>query len=153
MWARLKTWADEEAQSAHIYSRLAETAVLHREGRAGLWNDPDLQVALDWQAKNQPNKDWAGRYDPGFDEAIAFLQASEKKRADDNAEKKRQQDAEIERAQRELELQASAEAQRQRADAQRQIAEEQQRRLEQQDRASSRMRRLLVAFAVVARST
>jgi hypothetical protein len=146
----LKTWADEEAQSAHIYSRLAETAVLHREGSAGLWNDPDLQVALDWKEKNQPNEDWARRYDPGFEGAIAFLQASEKKRADDAAKQKRQQDAEIERAQRELELQASAEAQRQRADAQRQIAEEQQRRLEQQAMASSRMRRLLVAFAVVA---
>ena len=76
VWERLKTWADEEAQSAHIYRRLAETAVLHGEGKAGLWNDPDLQVALDWQEKNQPNKDWAWRYHPEFALAMKFLDDS-----------------------------------------------------------------------------
>jgi len=151
VWERLKTWADQEAQSAHIYSRLAETAVLHGEGKAGLWNDPDLQVALDWQEKNQPNKEWARRYDPGFEGAIAFLQASEKKRTEDGAERERQQNAEIERARRELQqAEALAEAQQERADAQRQKAEEQQQRLEQQARAASRLRRLLAAFGVVA---
>jgi hypothetical protein len=74
VWERLKTWTDQEAQSAHIYRRLAETAVLHGEGKAGLWDNPDLQVALDWKEKNQPNKDWAQRYDAGFEKAIAFLQ-------------------------------------------------------------------------------
>lgn len=76
VWERLKTWADEEAQSAHIYSRLAETAVLHGQGKAALWNDPDLQVALDWQEKNQPNKDWARRYHPDFALAMKFLDES-----------------------------------------------------------------------------
>ena len=85
VWERLKTWADEEAQSAHIYRRLAETAVLHGEGKAGLWSDPDLQVALDWKEKNHPNQEWARRYDPHFESAMDFLQASEKKRADDEA--------------------------------------------------------------------
>src|SRR6266403_339815 len=151
VWERVKIWADEEAQSAHSYSRLAETAVLHGERKAGLWNDPDLQVALDWQQKNQPNKDWARRYDPGFEKAIAFLQASEKKRADDEAERQHQQNAEVERARRELQqAQALVEAQQQRAEAERQKAEEQRQRLEQQARATSRMRRLLAAFAVVA---
>jgi len=42
-WDRLKTWVDEESRTARIYRRLAETAVLHREGGAGLWRDPDLQ--------------------------------------------------------------------------------------------------------------
>jgi peptidoglycan hydrolase-like protein with peptidoglycan-binding domain len=76
VWERLKTWADEEAQSAHIYRRLAETAVLHGQGKAGLWNDPDLQVALDWHKKNEPNKDWARRYVPEFDLAMKFLDRS-----------------------------------------------------------------------------
>jgi len=151
VWERLKTWADEEAQSAHIYSRLAETAVLHGEGKAGLWNDPDLQVALDWQQRNRPNRVWAQRYDPGFEQAIAFLQASEQKRARDAAERERQRNAEFERARRELQqAEALAEAQQERAEAQRQKAEEQQQRLEQQARATSRLRRLLAAFAVVA---
>ena len=51
VWERLKSWADQEAQSAHMYSRLAETAVLHDKGQAGLWDDPDLQGAVDWQEK------------------------------------------------------------------------------------------------------
>src|SRR4029077_4017333 len=49
VWERLKKWADEEARSARMYRRLAETATLHTAGGAGLWGDPDLQLALDWQ--------------------------------------------------------------------------------------------------------
>jgi len=80
VWERLKSWADQEAQSAHMYWRLAETAVLHDKGKAGLWDDPDLQGAIDWQENNRPNKDWAQRYDPGFDGAMAFLQKSKEAR-------------------------------------------------------------------------
>jgi WD40 repeat protein len=76
VWERLKTWADEEAKSAQIYSRLAETAVLHGAGQAGLWQDPDLQVALQWQEQNQPNEVWARRYHPEFTKAMAFLKKS-----------------------------------------------------------------------------
>jgi hypothetical protein len=76
VWERLKTWADEEAQSAHIYRRLAETAVLHGEKKAGLWSDPDLQVALDWKEKNRPNQEWARRYHPEFTLAMKFLDDS-----------------------------------------------------------------------------
>ena len=76
VWERLKSWADEEAQSAQTYRRLAQTAVLHSEGKAGLWDDPDLQAALDWQEKNQPNEVWAGRYHPEFTSAMGFLKKS-----------------------------------------------------------------------------
>lgn len=76
VWERLKTWADEEAKSAQIYSRLAETAMLHGAGQAGLWQDPDLQVALQWQEQTKPNEVWAGRYHPEFTKAIAFLKKS-----------------------------------------------------------------------------
>ncbi len=76
VWERLKTWADKEAQSAQIYSRLAETAVLHAAGEAGLWQDPDLQVALKWQEQNQPNEVWAQRYHPEFTGALDFLKKS-----------------------------------------------------------------------------
>jgi WD40 repeat protein len=80
---RLKEWVEEEAQSARVYRRLAETAELHQEGKAGLWGDPDLQLALDWEEQNKPNQDWAQRYHPGFEAAIAFLRKSEGKRASD----------------------------------------------------------------------
>jgi tetratricopeptide (TPR) repeat protein len=76
---RLREWVEDEARSARIYRRLAETAELHREGKAALWDDPDLALALDWKKTNKPNKDWARRYHRGFDTAIEFLQASEKK--------------------------------------------------------------------------
>ncbi|HEX3228416.1 MAG TPA: hypothetical protein VHQ95_05590 [Pyrinomonadaceae bacterium] len=76
VWERLKSWSDEEAQSAQIYSRLAETAVLHGAGQAGLWQDPDLQVALKWHEQNRPNEVWARRYHPEFTNAMRFLKTS-----------------------------------------------------------------------------
>jgi WD40 repeat protein/energy-coupling factor transporter ATP-binding protein EcfA2 len=79
-WKRLKTWVDEEARSARIYRRLAETAVLHNEGGAGLWRDPDLQLALNWRDESKPNKVWAQRYQPEFAQAMSFLDESVKAR-------------------------------------------------------------------------
>lgn len=75
-WTRLKGWVAEEAQSSRIYRRLAETAVLHKEGGAGLWRDPDLQIALTWRDQSKPNATWAQRYHPEFALAMSFLDAS-----------------------------------------------------------------------------
>ena len=75
-WDRLKTWVDEESRSARIYTRLAETAVLHKEGGAGLWRDPDLGLALSWRENSNPNEVWARRYNPEFPLAMSFLDAS-----------------------------------------------------------------------------
>lgn len=75
-WERLKVWVDEESRSARIYRRLAETAVLHKEGGAGLWRDPDLGVALTWRDQTNPNPVWAKRYHPEFPLAMSFLDAS-----------------------------------------------------------------------------
>jgi energy-coupling factor transporter ATP-binding protein EcfA2 len=96
VWERLARWADEEGQSAKMYRRLADSAALHAAGQASLWRDPELQRALDWQRKNQPNRTWAEAYHPGFDTAAAFLAASEQARRAD-AE---QQQAEVRRAAR-----------------------------------------------------
>jgi hypothetical protein len=41
-WDRLQEWVDEEAQSARIYRRLAEDAVLHREGQEGFAHRPGV---------------------------------------------------------------------------------------------------------------
>jgi hypothetical protein len=75
-WMRLKDWVDEEARSARIYRRLAETAVLNKEGNAGLWRDPDLQIALNWREETKPNEVWARRYHPEFALATDFLDES-----------------------------------------------------------------------------
>jgi len=75
-WRTLRNWVDEEAQSAKIYRRLADTATLYHEDKAGLYRDPDLQISLSWREESRPNKTWANRYYPGFESAMAFLDQS-----------------------------------------------------------------------------
>lgn len=76
MWQRLILWSDEESASAIIYNRLANTATLHSKNKAGLWRDPDLQLALEWRHHNEPNDTWAARVAPGFEQAMRFLDES-----------------------------------------------------------------------------
>ena len=128
-WQRLKEWVNEEAQSARIYRRLAETSVLHREGSEGLLQDPYLQVALDWQEKYKPNAAWAQRYHPDFDTAIAYLDASRKAREERMAAEEKRRNEEIERDRRELEQTKVFVA--------------------QQARSAQRMRWLLIALCLI----
>ena len=128
-WLRLKDWVNEEAQSARIYRRLAEAAVLHREGSEGLLQDPGLQIALDWRQKANPNGAWARRYHPEFDEALRYLDDSRAARDAAVAERERQRAEQINRERRELE--------------QAQLYAEQQRR------AARRLRWLSVGMAVM----
>lgn len=94
-WERLKVWVDEESRSARIYKRLAETAVLHSEGGAGLWRDPDLGVALMWREGGQPNHVWAKRYHAEFPLAMRFLDASVTSRDADRFIREKQRRKEI----------------------------------------------------------
>lgn len=77
VWTLLKRWTEAEAQSARLYRRLAETAALHAQGDADLLSLPELQLALAWRTREKPNRAWADRYAPGFDQAMAFLEASD----------------------------------------------------------------------------
>ncbi len=96
VWKRLNGWAEEEAHSAQRYRRLTETARLHKEGKASLWSDPDLQLALNWQEKEKPTAAWAEQYDPEFRLAMDFLQKSmearEAERAREAKEAERQRE-------------------------------------------------------------
>ena len=127
VWQRLKTWVEEEAQSAQMYRRLAETAALYPE-RAGLWQDPDLQLALDWRNQNQPTEAWAVRYHREFARAIRFLEdshtASEADRQKEEAARRREL------------VQAQA------------LAEERARRITEQETAAVRSRRFLIGLLV-----
>jgi hypothetical protein len=85
-WETLKRWVEKEAVSRTIYLRIADAAVRHKSHQAGLWRNPDLRQALDWRAANTPNMAWAQRHHPKsyddatFDRAMAFIDASKKRR-------------------------------------------------------------------------
>ncbi len=102
-WQRLKTWVNEEAQSVRVYRRVAETAVLHREGSEGLMQDPALSFALDWRDKSHPNAAWGERYHPDFETAMTYLDQSRGAREERIAAEEKRRNEEIERDRRELE--------------------------------------------------
>src|SRR5262245_30770364 len=76
IWTRLSGWVEEEFESSQMYKRLAEASAMYQIGRTGLWRPPDLQLALNWQKKQNPTRIWAQRYDIAFERAIVFLDTS-----------------------------------------------------------------------------
>jgi energy-coupling factor transporter ATP-binding protein EcfA2 len=96
-WRRLRDWVESEALSAAIYRRVAETAALYEAGQAGLWHDPDLQVALGWQLKTNPNQAWGRRYHSGFPAAMNFLAESVADRDRESLLKEKQRVRELRR--------------------------------------------------------
>jgi len=122
VWASLGRWVDDEGQSARIYLRLAETAQLHADGSAGLYHDPDLQIALSWRDTENPTEAWGQRYHPEYSQSIAFLDQS-------HEVKLKEQRAEEVARERELEqAKLLAKAEQERAEAQQQLAVKQRKR-------------------------
>lgn len=76
VWERLSNWVDEEAEASELYVRISESALLYEKNMAGLWRDPDLQIAVDWKNKLNPNIDWANQYNPNFNISARFIEAS-----------------------------------------------------------------------------
>jgi hypothetical protein len=76
VWTRLRQWVAEETQAADIYRRLSESAELSEQGKAGLYRDPELSIALEWREAKRPNAAWAERYRSGFAAAMEYLEAS-----------------------------------------------------------------------------
>ena len=113
VWGALRGWVDEEAESARVYRRLAETAELHRAGQAVLLVQPELQLVTAWVERQHPNAAWAERYRPGFDVAMQFLRLSQSVHAAvlaaEQAQALAEREAEAERQR--AALQAEAEAQ------------------------------------------
>ena len=106
VWRRLNSWADQEAQAAQAYRRLADAAALHATGAASLWRDPDLQLALNWRDNNHPNESWASRYHRGFASAMDFLTQSSEAREAERTERQQQRQRELEAAKEKAEAQA-----------------------------------------------
>jgi tetratricopeptide (TPR) repeat protein len=80
VWNRLKEWVKREADSAAQYRRLAQSAILHARGSAGLMTDPELALMLEWQQSWQPTDAWAERYSSSLAQAIEFLERSRNER-------------------------------------------------------------------------
>jgi hypothetical protein len=135
-WKRLRAWVDEEAESRATYLRLVEAARLRRAGRAGLWGEPDLTFARQWQEREAPSLAWAERYASGFDEAHVFLADSEAAHAAELESERQRAKAELVAKERELE-QAKA------------LAEAQRQRVNEQEAAGIRQRRLIWGLAVL----
>jgi predicted chitinase len=128
-WQKLREWVEQEAQSATIYRRLAETAVRYERGDDLLLTGPSLRLAQKWREDNKPNLAWARRYHLNFQQTMAFLDESVRARLKAEDQEKERQRAEIERNQRELDQARSvAELEGKRAEAEKQRAEEQERR-------------------------
>ena len=85
-WDRLQQWIEDEAKSAETYDRLKESALLGRDKRTGLLSPPELDFALKWRSEKGPSLPWAQRYGGDFGLAMEFLDASERKHKEDEAE-------------------------------------------------------------------
>lgn len=75
-WDRLIAWAEQERVAAAFYARLSQAAAWHEQGTAGLWRNPELELATQWRREARPTAAWASRYDAGFARAMAFLDTS-----------------------------------------------------------------------------
>ena len=75
-WVRLIAWAEEERAAAAFYVRLSQAAGWFEEGSAGVWRNPELELARRWRADTAPSAAWGARYDPGFERAMSFLDRS-----------------------------------------------------------------------------
>ena len=80
IWDRLARWTEDEASSARLYLGVARAAARHAEGTTALWRDPELQLALTWREREKPSEVWARRYEPSFERAMRFLDASREER-------------------------------------------------------------------------
>ena len=101
-----------------------------RDGRASLFRNPDLQIAVSWRDQQAPNAEWAEEYGGDFEPAIGFLEAS--------------------KAEADAERQGREAARQHELDRARELAEAQQLRLEHQRHSARRLRKMIGGLAVVA---
>ncbi len=76
VWERLGNWVEEEYESAQIYQRITASALLYEKGLSGLWRDPDLQIAIDWNNKFDVTRQWTEQYNQYFELSKRFVDAS-----------------------------------------------------------------------------
>jgi Leucine-rich repeat (LRR) protein/energy-coupling factor transporter ATP-binding protein EcfA2 len=79
-WDTLCKWVEEEGESASVYLQLIEASKLNKKGKKDFLTGSELQLSLDWRKKFKPSAIWANRYKEGFEECMAYLNASEAER-------------------------------------------------------------------------
>ncbi len=98
IWDKLIVWVSEEYESVQIYKRLADSAEKFQNGEAGLWRQPDLQLAISWRDKQNPTLSWAKRHHPAFERTMVFLENSYQEYQLEEENKLRQQRRTIRRS-------------------------------------------------------
>lgn len=106
-WDKLRTWVKAEAEDAKKYWDIAEAGDRNTKGEQSLWQDPELQLALDWRETRKPNEVWAKRYHPGFATAMNFLDRSRDARDAVRKAEEDRRNTEEARRKRELKFQRS----------------------------------------------
>ena len=99
-WKQLNEWVKTETKLAENYCDLEKNAVLWKEGRRSLWQPPELDIALDWWVKEQPNLEWANRYGRHFDLAQRYLEKSLQAEEEWQQQQEHQQQERFRRARR-----------------------------------------------------
>jgi tetratricopeptide (TPR) repeat protein len=101
-WERLIAWAQEERTAGAFYVRLSQAAEWHAQGTAGLWRDPELELALRWRKETEPTPAWADRFEGAtagkYERAMAFLDASEAARTQEREERSLQRRRKLQQA-------------------------------------------------------
>jgi len=76
-WPKLLEWADQEAERAMVFRKLANDARAFEAGNGELWRGAQLTEGLRWLREVPPNQAWGDLYDPDFQLALDFLKKAE----------------------------------------------------------------------------
>jgi len=77
IWDRLHQWVNEEDESIRMYLQLSKASALYQQGKGTLLEISELQKAIDWKKLHNPTPAWGIQFDPAFERAMVFLNASE----------------------------------------------------------------------------
>jgi ABC-type cobalamin/Fe3+-siderophores transport system ATPase subunit len=95
-WAKLVEWLKTENYSKDIYTQLAGAAQRYQKRWRGLLTGTELQLAVDWWKRRQPNEAWALRYNQEYHNAKEFLDESKLKSDQEEQEREQQRLKELE---------------------------------------------------------
>jgi hypothetical protein len=95
-WAKLVEWLKTENYSKDLYIQLSAASQRYQKGWRGLLTGTELQLAVDWWEKRQPNEAWTLRYNHEFHNAKKFLDESKLKSEQEAQEREQQRLKELE---------------------------------------------------------